>query len=548
MAGRIEEPDCARVETDAVRTQLAHSRPTAASVAAVYRDVLGLHDCAEDESFFRIGGDSFQAALVLAVLARCHGVRLPLAEMYRDSSPATVAKGLRELMDRPRPRLRRSITSLARRRRTWVPLSMSQESLYAMDRATGGAGLFNNIGRLKLCGDIDPGALRQALADTVRRQPALRTVFGEEDGRPVQRFVEQDAPQIDVCDLRAENGAALLRRCVREQHLRGFDMHAGPPVRFVLARTADREWTVLTAVHHIVFDGMSQSLLLDEIAQAYAHRVGAAPEGPAPEFTYADFAHWQRYTLRGERLEEHLRGLAEAVRHTPSPIIGDGALGKGYTSRIRPFEVEDAIVQKLRYRAAGHDTTLFVGLVATLLEFAARRVGGTRQLVAVQAANRGLPGTEDVIGCFSNTLYVSAEARPSLDPEERLTRTRDDVARALLHEEMPLDYALGLLAERGVGGACRPQIGFALQPPRHQTRELPGGVLEAEYLLQSGDTVDPTNFPFVLELFAEPRGLAGVSHHRLAVWPEGAFEVAERQLAAAFEHMTLTGRPSVTER
>ncbi|QNP66623.1 condensation domain-containing protein [Streptomyces genisteinicus] len=538
MAGRTGEPVRARADSDAPPAPPAHDRPTAAGVASVYRDVLGLDGCAEDESFFRLGGDSFHAARALAVLARRHGVRLPLAEMYRDSSPAAVAGGLRALMDRPRPR--RSITSLARRRRTWFPLSLSQESFYAMDRATGGAGLFNNVGRLTLRGDIDPTALRQALADAVRRQPALRTVFGEEDGRAVQRFTEQDAPRIDTCDLRTHNGAALLRRHIREQHLRGFDLHAEPPVRFVLARTADREWTLLTAVHHIVFDGMSQSLLLDEIARAYAHRVGAAPECAAPDFTYADFAYWQRDTLRGDRLEEHLHGLAEAVRHTPSPIVGDGGLGEGYTSRIRPFGVDDAVVRKLRHRASLHDTTVFVGLVAAVLEFAARRAGGTRQLVAVQAANRGLPGTEDVIGCFSNTLYVSGDARPSSDPEERLAKTRDDVARALRHEEMPLDHALGLLAGRGTGTACRPQIGFALQPPRHQARELPGGVLEAEYLLQRGDTVDPTTFPLVLELFAEPGGLSGVSHHRLAVWPDGAFEEAERQLTSAFAYMTST--------
>lgn len=546
MAGHVGEPVGVRIEPSPGEAKPTDDHPTAASVAAVYREVLGLAHCAHDDSFFRLGGDSFHASRALAVLARQHGARLPLAEMYRDSTPAGVAQSLLALIARPRPR--RSITSLARRRRTWFPLSVSQESFYAMDRSTRGAGLFTNVGRLTLRGDIDPRALRGALADTVRRQPALRTVFGDDRGRPAQRFAEQDAPLIDECDLRTGNGAAALRRRIREQHLRGFDLHAAPPVRFVLARTADDTWTLLTAVHHIVFDGMSQSLLLDEISRAYACRLGAAGETPAPEFTYADFAYWQRDTLRGERAEDHLQGLAEAVRHSPAPLVGDGSPVKGYTSRIRPFAVDDTTVRRLRERVARHDTTLFVGLVAAVLEFAARRAGGTRQLVAVQAANRALPGTADVIGCFSNTLYVSGDARPMVDPEERLVQTRADVARALRHEEMPLDHALGLLAERGIGRACRPQIGFALQPPRHQTRDLPGGVLEAEYLLESGDTVDPTNFPLVLELFAEPGGLAGVSHHRLAAWPEGAFEAAERQLAAGFAHLAGPGRSSATER
>lgn len=512
-----------------------------ATVAEAFRAELGV-ECGPDDSFFRLGGDSLRAAHVLARLNREHGVNVPFAEVFRESTPAAVAR----LIERGRAATRtrsRSITAVARRRRReWFPLALSQEGLYAMNAATGGAGLFNNVGVLRVTGDIDPAALRSAVDDTLRRQSALRLVFGAENGRPVQRFADE-LPEVTTCDLRGRGEPALDRR-VRRERLTGFDLHAGPPVRLVLARMANDDWALVTTFHHIVFDGMSQRIFVDDLVRAYAFRTG---EGTAPAplaRDYGEFAEWQRDTLRGERLEADLDAIRATLGSRPRPPLAPTTADDNtFLARARRFTVSPEHTAGLRARAVAGDTTLFTVAAGAMLDFVARRTREPKPAVAIQVANRGAEGAEEMVGCFANSVVLGLDRPETDDPAEHVLRTGEALADALRLQEMPLEAALTMLDERGLGVAphCMPQVGFTLQPPRGELRELPGGTVRAAHRTPLGDMVDPTSFALVMELFAEDGGLDGVTHHRLADWPADSFAAAETEISASFARFGATG-------
>jgi Condensation domain/Phosphopantetheine attachment site len=517
------------------------------TVTEAFRAELSVPACGPDDSFFQLGGDSFQAARVLARLNERHAVRIPFVEIYRDSRPVSIARVI-EGLRAAAPASRRSITARAmRRRRSWFPLALGQDDLYKMNRLTRGAGLFNNVGVLWFTGDIDPDALRSAVGDTVGRQSALRLVFGAERGSPVQGFAP-GPPDVQTCDLRGPGTAALWRR-VRKERLTGFDLHAGPPVRFVLARVSDDTWALVSTVHHIIFDGMSQALFVDDLAHAYAAELGAAARPRPLRTDYIDFALWQHDTLRGDRLAAHLDAIKAALSGEPAPRLAlarPGARARPSNSfmvRARRFSITRDHARGLRAFAASCDTTLFVVLVAALLDFLARRTGDPRPAVAIQAANRAVEGTEAVVGCFASSVCVAVDRTDSPDPAELVRRTKASVAEALRHQELPLESAVRMLKERDGGGADRlPQVGFTLRPARVIGREIPGGELTGGFRGELGDTVDPTAFPLVLELFTEDGALDGVTHHRLADWPDETFVEAEAELAAAFAAFAAPGR------
>ncbi|MGA6202135.1 condensation domain-containing protein [Streptomyces avermitilis] len=511
----------------------------ATTVGAVFCDLLNVPACAEHESFFQLGGDSALATRALALLGKEYGVRIPFAELYRDASPAAVARVIHELRAAP-VAPRRSLADVARRRRrTWFPLALSQRALHKMNAATGGAGLFNNVGVLRFTGDIDVLALRGALEDTVSRQSALRLVFGVHDGRPAQRFADI-GPDVTEADLR-DGGEPALRARVRRERLRGFDLTgAGPAARFVLARTGERAWVLVSVFHHIVFDGMSQGLFVDDLAHAYACRLGEASARPPLAMDYADFTEWQHATLCSDRLEAHLDAMRASLRRSPTPSLSPaGASGRArsFISRARPFTVDAHLTRALRALAARCDTTLFVVLLSAVLDFTARRTGDDTPAAAIQTSNRGLAGTEGTVGCFANSVHVTVD-RPGGTTAAHLVRlTKEAMAEALTHQEMPTEVSLSILAERGKlpsGPNTLPQVAFALQPPRDERRDLPGGRLDAAYVTQEGDAVDPTSLALVLELFTENGQLNGVTHHRLADWSGTAFAAAEQDLLAAF--------------
>ncbi|OLF14700.1 condensation domain-containing protein [Actinophytocola xanthii] len=517
-----------------------------ATIVGLFRDELGVPGCRPDDSFFRLGGDSLAASRVLAAIRQRYQVVVPLADMFATSTPAGLAALLVELRRAGRPR-RRSISDSARRHRgEYYPLALSQDGIYRMDRALGGIGIFNSLTRLEFTGDVDPRALCEAIELTAQRQAALRTVFGVADGQPGQRLLSAP-PRVRQMDL-GPDGEAALRTLMPRLRAEAFDLHEEPAARFHLVRTAPNSWSVLVTSHHIAFDGMSASILADELVHGYQVCTGAATALPPLRADYLDFTQWQRETLRGDRLEAHLYQLQELLDEPVAPLV-PAAETPGYRSRAETFEIEPAILTRLDSLATDRAATLFVVLVATLLEFSRRWTGTGRQLLTIQAANRTWPGSEALIGCFSNLLPVVGDLSSATEPAELVGQARASVERALRNEEMPFEHALSLLAERSgdrSGPNYSPQLGFVLQPPLRGSWQLPGCVVRTEAVLPAGDNVDATAFPLVLEFFRNGDHLRVLSQRLLSVWPTELFERAVGEIRSVLRD--LVGDPAAIGR
>src|SRR5262249_30827644 len=144
---------------------------------------------------------------------------------------------------------------------------------------------------LELRGPLDERALARALAEIVAHHAALRTRFPVLDGEPAQ-VIEPPFEPLAVEDLRAapeSARAAALDAFAREP----FDLRRGRRSRARLFRPADERAELAINVHHIVFDGWSFEVFVDELVERYAR----PPDGqaaPAPlGLQYADYAAWQ---------------------------------------------------------------------------------------------------------------------------------------------------------------------------------------------------------------------------------------------------------------
>src|SRR5690606_37367722 len=140
-------------------------------------------------------------------------------------------------------------------------------------------------------GPLDLAALRRALNAVVARHEPLRTAFPAEDGRAalhVRPSLELELPLIDLAGLpEPARTAEARRRAAAEAHA-PFDLAAGPLIRATALRlAADRHWVLFT-VHHIVFDGWSEGVLVEDLMKAYAGET----LGPVT-VSYGDYAAWQ---------------------------------------------------------------------------------------------------------------------------------------------------------------------------------------------------------------------------------------------------------------
>src|SRR5262249_52770746 len=126
------------------------------------------------------------------------------------------------------------------------------------------------------------------------------------DGIPRQEILPPfpvSLPVIDLTGLPAEAGEEIIGQAMSLP----FDLAAPPLVRWLLLRHGPGEHTFVQVEHHMVHDGWSFAVLLEEVTQISPAMLSGQPHGlPEPPVQYADFAIWQRDRMRGEVLRAYL--------------------------------------------------------------------------------------------------------------------------------------------------------------------------------------------------------------------------------------------------
>ncbi|SDI12815.1 non-ribosomal peptide synthase domain TIGR01720/amino acid adenylation domain-containing protein [Actinokineospora alba] len=436
-------------------------------LAGLWADVLGATEVGVEDDFFALGGDSILASRLRSRIIAEFGAELSGRAVFDARTVAALAALL------PATSAHCAPISPAPSDRP-LPLSPAQRRLWLAEITAGG--LANNTGAaLRLTGDLDRHALRTALDRLAARHGALRTTIDTIAGQPCQLVAP--APALPLREVRTTDLHADLARDLAEP----FDLRTGPTTRATLFALGPREHVLLLAQHHLVTDGWSMALLIDELLACYREATGGAPAVLAGQsVTYGDFAAWAAdradHTESLAYWRERLDGLVPLDLPTdrPRPAVRVGSGG------VLRRELPADLVRRLSVLGAAHDATLFMTLTAAVqLVLAAR--AGTRD-VAVGAARAGRPRTEldTVAGFFVNTLVLRSTVDPSAPFSEFLGQVRETALDAFAHDDAPFDRVVDHLApERDASRTPLVQAVVALQQPLLRATEA-GGLLVAE--------------------------------------------------------------------
>jgi hypothetical protein len=191
-----------------------------------------------------------------------------------------------------------------------LPLSFAQQRLWFLHQLTPGVAAYNVSAAARLSGPLDAVALAASLAEIARRHESLRTTFVAIEGQPAQIVVPQLAFRLPLVDLTSLPGAAReaeAQRLAVAEAQTPFDLAQGPLLRATLLRLEKRRHLLLLTVHHIVSDGWSMGVFVQEMITLYpAFAAGRPSPLPPLPIQYADFALWQREQMRAGALDGQL--------------------------------------------------------------------------------------------------------------------------------------------------------------------------------------------------------------------------------------------------
>jgi amino acid adenylation domain-containing protein len=423
--------------------------PTQEIVAGVWSDLLGAGDVGPDDDFFALGGHSLLATRVVSRVRQAFGVELPIRAVFEEPTLARFA----ELVDaavRAGAGATDAPPIVAVPRDGDVPASFAQERLWVLQRMDPESPAYNMPTALRIAGALDASALERALGELVARHEALRTVFAELDGAPVQHVLPP-APfrlaVVDASDVPPAERDAVAARMAAESAVRPFDLAAGPLFRASLARLAEGDHLLLMNVHHAVSDGWSMGVIFRELSELYtAFRAGKESPLAPLAVQYPDFSVWQREWLRGEALErqvgywrERLAGapaLLQLPTDRPRPAVQGH--GGGTVVRVLPRELLERAEALSRHEGA----TLFMVLLAAFNVVLGRLAGQDDVVVGTPIAGRTRHETEGLIGLFLNTLALRTRLDGDPSFRELLARVREATLGAYAHQDVAFERLL----------------------------------------------------------------------------------------------------------
>jgi hybrid polyketide synthase/nonribosomal peptide synthetase FtdB len=458
-----------RLDRRALDAAAAPERPALVAdyLRGLLRRLLGAAagEVGAEDSLHRLGVDSLVGIEIKNRVEADLGVTVPMVSLLDGSSVARLAAEIAGRAARgggpERPAVAPAAAGPER------PLSFAQQRLWFMDQLLPGDQEMSMGYRLD--GPLDEGAFGRAVAAIVRRHEVLRTRYAVVDGAPVQVAAPATAGAALVVDLTAL--CEPLRESEAQRLLAGAGAKAlstDEPlaIRTVVVRCTAGRRLLRVTFHHIAMDAWSWGLFLRELARLYGDfKAGRAASLPAPAIQYSDFACWQRERLSGEALAAQLaywrRTLAGAPAVLELPADKPRRRAAGRLGERLEFTLPPALAADLLALCRRENVTPFTLLFAAFAVLLARWARRDDVVVAVNVSDRPGRETEELIGCFFNTLALRADLSGDPTFRELLGRVRGVVLDGLAHQQAPFDRVIQELGlERVLGRNPLTQVAF----------------------------------------------------------------------------------------
>ncbi|MFK3817321.1 amino acid adenylation domain-containing protein [Pseudomonas sp. NPDC089407] len=333
-------------------------------------------------------------------------------------------------------------------------LSYAQRRMWFLWQLDPQGAAYNLPMAVRLHGPLNLAALQQAFDALVARHETLRTRFVA-DGDDVRQQVDATPaplqPRQDALSGLDDNARqAAIETIAEAEALAPFDLASGPLLRVRLLQLAAQEHVLLLTLHHIVADGWSMNVLIDEFLHLYDAAVaGSDATLAALPIQYRDYALWQRSWLEAGEQERQLAYWQARLGDDHSPLelpLDRTRQGRpSYRGARHEFPIAADVAERLRGVARKHNVTLFMVLLAAFKLLLQRYSGQAAIRVGVPIANRNRAEGQGLIGCFINTQVLHTEIDPLLDITGLLQRVRETAVGAQSHQDLPFEQLVEAL-------------------------------------------------------------------------------------------------------
>ena len=333
-------------------------------------------------------------------------------------------------------------------------LSYAQQRLWFLNELEGPSAVYNMPALLGLTGELDHESLRLSIESIIKRHEILRSVFVEVNGIAYQKTLdpfEYPLEIFDLSELEDKERTHQYDKLISELLLTRFDLKKGPLFFIKLIKLQAEEVIMVINMHHIISDGWSTGIMVNEVSTLYNAYLESRPASlDELKIQYSDYARWQREYLNSDAYAKKLdfwKYYLQDVSVLELPLDKKRPAVQSARGAHELFSLSQEDTSRVKKLAEKNNTTVFNLLLAVYYAFLYRYTGQSDITVGVPVANRGRREIESLIGFFVNTITLRQNISGSKPFSLMLETIKGNAVKAFDNQEIPFEK---LVDELGV--------------------------------------------------------------------------------------------------
>lgn len=327
------------------------------------------------------------------------------------------------------------------------PMSSGQERIWMLNEMSYNKTMYNLPLIIDIKGEVNFSALEKSVELLIQRYEILRTNFNLIDNKPVQiiypsKNVKLDYSQIEYLNLQEKEKEA--KRIIDETVNFVFDLKDGTLLKLNLINKSDDDYTLVVAMHHIISDGFSLRILIQELFSNYEKILNDFKyRYEELQIQYADYTIWQnKWSQSGEYQKElnywknNLKGISEYI---DLPIDKKRPAIQTYDGTCIKFKLPNEIYDSIENLSKENGSTIFMTLFSAFSLTLAQISRQEEIIIGTPIANRSRKELENQIGFFLNTLVIRQNINKNKSYTEFLEQTRNTLLSAFSNSNLPFE-------------------------------------------------------------------------------------------------------------
>jgi amino acid adenylation domain-containing protein len=471
---------------------------TTAKISQIWKSLIGSEKIGADDDFFEIGGHSLMALQILSRIKEVFGIGIQLSLFLNNPTIRTLSEIVKkEVPGTAVSKKMNHLTDL-----TNLPLSDDQRRLWTVSQFDKLNPAYNILFTYQLEGDLNIDVFNHSMNVLFNRHHIMFSLFKQRDGIPYCQIVPKPV-HIEFKDYSAgscKNPAEEILSFIGADSRKCFDLETGPLYRLFLFKVNDSSYYFHAAIHHLIFDGWSWGVFIDNLNKIYKGlALNENIQLDELEFQHYDYAQWQENegnSLNEEKLTKfwssYLKGCPAAINFPYDRVRKDVSTGFGRKVYIK---INSELANALKAVSRDENSTLYVTLLSAFGVLLSRYSGDKDICIGTPVANRPQSKLEEIFGMFVNTIVIRLNIERNKPFGKFVASARNSVIDAISNQELQFEKIVeAVKPERSFNTNPLFQVCFAWQ----NNLSIP---LETEGVTGKRITVEEGVSPFDLTFY-----------------------------------------------